>query len=289
MEQAADRATAVMQGALADLELQLTSSSLSTSAPPAGVVIVIGGPTAVIDVVRPDGGLLVYPKIEQVPELPATLFAAAEQAEFARRDLVAAGNLYAALASGADTADTVVTGALAGLARVRRKGQQPDAALAAYAALAELSGARVAGLPVELVALTGRARVLEDTGFKTPTLREIERTAPYMHDGSIATLDEVVEFYDRSGNANPFRDRELRPLRLTEDEKSALVAFRSLTGTVSDGLWLCEPQVNEMVPRRSRRQEGFSAAPLHSKSGSRQDLAVFQFDAVVERQPQPSS
>ena len=57
-----------------------------------------------------------------------------------------------------------------------------------------------------------------------------------MHDGSIATLEEVVDFYDRGGNDNPFRDRELRPLRLTEEEKRALVAFlRSLSGTVSDG------------------------------------------------------
>ncbi len=79
--------------------------------------------------------------------------------------------------------------------------------------------------------------VPEDTGkFKTPTLREIERTAPYMHDGSIATLDEVVDFYDRGGNENPFRDRDLRPLRLTQEDKTALVAFlRSLTGTVTDG------------------------------------------------------
>ena len=79
--------------------------------------------------------------------------------------------------------------------------------------------------------------MVEDTGkFKTPTLREVSRTAPYMHDGSIATLEEVVDFYDRGGNDNPFRDRELRPLRLTEEEKRALVAFlRSLSGTVSDG------------------------------------------------------
>ena len=84
------------------------------------------------------------------------------------------------------------------------------------------------------VVVTG---VPEDTGkFKTPTLREIARTAPYMHDGSIATLEEVVDFYDRGGNDNPFRDRELRRLRLTEEEKTALVAFlRSLAGTVSDG------------------------------------------------------
>jgi len=84
------------------------------------------------------------------------------------------------------------------------------------------------------VVVTG---AVEDTGkFKTPTLREIERTAPYMHDGSIATLEEVVDFYDRGGNDNPFRDQELRSLRLTEEEKMVLVAFlRSLTGTVSDG------------------------------------------------------
>lgn len=79
--------------------------------------------------------------------------------------------------------------------------------------------------------------VSEDIGkFKTPTLREIARTAPYMHDGSLATLEEVVDFYTDGGRRNPYLDRELRPLRLTEDEKTALVAFlRSLTGMVSDG------------------------------------------------------
>ena len=78
----------------------------------------------------------------------------------------------------------------------------------------------------------------EDTGkFKTPTLREIARTPPYMHDGSLATLEDVVDFYTDGGRQNPYLDRELRPLRLTEDEKAALVAFlRSLTGTVSEGL-----------------------------------------------------
>ena len=77
----------------------------------------------------------------------------------------------------------------------------------------------------------------EDIGkFKTPTLREIARTAPYMHDGSLATLEDVVDFYTDGGRPNPYLDRELRPLRLTEDEKTAVVAFlRSLTGVVSDG------------------------------------------------------
>ena len=77
---------------------------------PLGVVIVITGPTGVVEVVRPDGGLLYYPEPEQVPESP-TAFVDAEHAEFARRDLVAAGNLYTALASGTDTA--VRAGALA--------------------------------------------------------------------------------------------------------------------------------------------------------------------------------
>jgi cytochrome c peroxidase len=72
----------------------------------------------------------------------------------------------------------------------------------------------------------------EDRGaFKTPTLREIARTAPYMHDGSIATLDEVVDFYDKGGNRNPALDPELRPLRLSDDEKKDLVEFlRALDG-----------------------------------------------------------
>jgi len=84
----------------------------------------------------------------------------------------------------------------------------------------------------------GRAAVTgkpEDRGaFKTPTLREIAHSAPYMHDGSRATLAEVVDYYDRGGNANPLLDPEIRPLHLTADEKSALVAFlESLSGVVS--------------------------------------------------------
>lgn len=73
--------------------------------------------------------------------------------------------------------------------------------------------------------------------FKTPTLREIARTAPYMHDGSIATLEDVIEFYDRGGNENPYLDGDIRALNLTEEEKAALLAFlRSLSGTVQEGI-----------------------------------------------------
>ena len=61
--------------------------------------------------------------------------------------------------------------------------------------------------------------------FKTPTLREVTRRAPYMHDGSIATLREVVELYNRGGVKNPNLDPKLAPLGLTDAEIDALVAF----------------------------------------------------------------
>jgi cytochrome c peroxidase len=72
----------------------------------------------------------------------------------------------------------------------------------------------------------------EDIGaFKTPTLREIARTAPYMHDGRFKTLEEVVEFYNRGGIKNPHQDNTIIPLELTGQEKQDLVALlRSLNG-----------------------------------------------------------
>ena len=67
--------------------------------------------------------------------------------------------------------------------------------------------------------------------YRTPTLRNVALTAPYMHDGSLATLREVVAFYDRGGVANEARDPLMRPLGLREAEIGELVAFlESLTG-----------------------------------------------------------
>jgi len=69
--------------------------------------------------------------------------------------------------------------------------------------------------------------------FKTPTLRNVARTAPYMHDGSLATLRDVINFYNAGGGAQQPKSMLLRKLNLTEKEKSDLVAFlESLTGTV---------------------------------------------------------
>jgi cytochrome c peroxidase len=73
--------------------------------------------------------------------------------------------------------------------------------------------------------------VISDIGkFKTPTLRNIALTAPYMHDGSVQTLEEVVEYYDQGGEKNRFLDPAIFPLKLTAQEKKDLVAFmQSLT------------------------------------------------------------
>jgi cytochrome c peroxidase len=84
--------------------------------------------------------------------------------------------------------------------------------------------------------------VLRDLGrgngtFKTPTLREVARTAPYMHDGSLGTLADVVNFYSDGGRSNPYIDPEIRPVHFTGDEKHSLVMFlESLCGTVVDGI-----------------------------------------------------
>jgi len=61
--------------------------------------------------------------------------------------------------------------------------------------------------------------------FKTPTVREVTKHAPYMHDGSVATLRQVVEFYNKGGEKNPWLDPKVKPLKLTDAEIDALVAF----------------------------------------------------------------
>ncbi|MBI4602447.1 MAG: c-type cytochrome [Planctomycetes bacterium] len=70
--------------------------------------------------------------------------------------------------------------------------------------------------------------------YKTPTLRQIAATGPYMHDGSEATLEAVVEYYAKGGNPNPHLDPEMKKLTLTDQEKRDLVEFlKALTGDVT--------------------------------------------------------
>ena len=61
--------------------------------------------------------------------------------------------------------------------------------------------------------------------FKTPTLREIARSGPYMHDGSFKTLEAIVDYYNKGGNANPQLDEEIFELNLTDQQKKDLIVF----------------------------------------------------------------
>ncbi|MGJ4789868.1 cytochrome-c peroxidase [Leptospira koniambonensis] len=80
-------------------------------------------------------------------------------------------------------------------------------------------------------AVTG---ISEDLGaFKTPGLRNIALTSPYMHDGSLTSLEQVIDLYDRGGETNPFLSSGIRPLGLSGQEKADLVSFlKSLTSPV---------------------------------------------------------
>ena len=71
--------------------------------------------------------------------------------------------------------------------------------------------------------------------FKTPTLRDITLTAPYMHNGAYNTLEEVVDHYNAGGKATGNIDPNIKPLNLSDQEKKDLVAFmRTLTGKPKD-------------------------------------------------------
>jgi cytochrome c peroxidase len=112
------------------------------------------------------------------------------------------------------------------------------AAASRKAASAAASGASVDDLALSDAELgeLGRFLVTKEErhlgAFKTPQLRNVALTAPYMHDGSEASLASVIELYDRGGNANPYLDGGMRPLALTADEKADLVALlESFTST----------------------------------------------------------
>ncbi len=107
---------------------------------------------------------------------------------------------------------------LGALVSAVRQGKDPDKVAMTDAQRSELGRFKV-------------TKELADLGrFKTPSLRNIALTAPYMHDGSIKTLEEVIEHYDQGGNKSPYVDAKIFPLHLTEQEKADLVAFmKSLT------------------------------------------------------------
>jgi len=170
----------------------------------------------------------------------SSVAAAAERVGLSRDALASALASYVrSILSGDSRFDRFTTGDRDALSSVERQGLQ------VFRGKANCTACHVGPtLTDEKTHNTGvawRSGALVDTGSgggasKTPTLREIARTAPYMHDGSLAALTDVVEFYDGGGHRNPHLDEEIRPLRLTADEKVALVAFlETLSGRLREG------------------------------------------------------
>ncbi len=98
--------------------------------------------------------------------------------------------------------------------------------------------------------------------FKTPTVRDVTRTGPYMHDGSEKTLEAVVEFYNKGGNRNPHLDKDMKPLNLSAQEKADVVEFmKALTGEETKVALPDAPaRPRRQVPRPPRRADAPVAA-----------------------------
>ncbi len=116
--------------------------------------------------------------------------------------------------------------------------------------------------------------------FKTPTLREVARTAPYMHDGSEATLIEVVELYNEGGVANPHLDKDMQPLKLTEQEIADVVAFmEALTGETQK----IELPVLPAGPDGNRPDPAQALmTPTRNVAQNRQSFAEFHMFSLTE-------
>lgn len=90
--------------------------------------------------------------------------------------------------------------------------------------------------------------------FKTPTLREIANTAPYMNDGSLKTLEEVIEFYDKGCRDNKWLSAKIKPLGLTVQEKQDLVEFlKALSGEV---VWYGKDEEGKQAAGRNMVKAG---------------------------------
>ncbi len=98
----------------------------------------------------------------------------------------------------------------------------------------EIAASELASVSEPVQEDTGRHEVTKQEGerfaYRTPTLRNVAITGPYMHDGSLSTIEDVIEYYQHGGIANPGKSALVQPLGLTQEEKRDLAAFlRTLT------------------------------------------------------------
>ena len=107
----------------------------------------------------------------------------------------------------------------------------------------------------------GRFEVTEDEqdkfAFKTPTLRNVELTGPYMHTGGVKTLEDAITFYDIGGGTTANKDPRIKPLNLTAEEKQALVAFMK---ALTDSPTFTAPKLPGLEPQQSAPTGGPSPA-----------------------------
>ena len=124
----------------------------------------------------------------------------------------------------------------------------------------------------------GRYEITKDEkdkgGFKTPTLRNIAFSAPYMHDGSQKTLEEVVEWYAKGGHKNPWLSDKMKPLKLSDQDKADLVTF------MKEGLTGSFPKVETgRLPADApkKKEKGFLGLTFDG-----QDTSICRVKAVVD-------
>ncbi len=111
--------------------------------------------------------------------------------------------------------------------------------------------------------------------FKTPTLREVAHTAPYMHDGSLTTLERVMEHYDKGGTPNPSLDRDMKPLKLTAQEKADVIVFMKALGGETKKL-------DELLPKLPPGPDGKSPDPRAALSPPAKVASAVIHPAIVK-------
>ena len=120
----------------------------------------------------------------------------------------------------------------------------------------------------------GAKNPAEKGSFKSPTVRDAARTAPYMHDGSLKTLEEVVEHYNKGGNPNPALDKDIKKLNLTDKEKADVVAFmKALSGE----------EVKLALPKLPVGPDGKSPDPRSALKAPSPKAAINPFHPVMIR------
>ncbi len=103
--------------------------------------------------------------------------------------------------------------------------------------------------------------------FKTPTVRDIASTGPYMHDGSLATLEAVMDHYDKGGTPNPALDSKMKKLNLTAQEKADVIAFmKALTGETK--------KLDELLPSLPPGPDGKTVDPRQGLGTPGKKVAV---------------